>query len=71
MGFWKRAIMLYVDGFRNLKLGKVLWRVIIIKLLIIFALLKVFVYDKNLSHIGDEQAKSAFVMDNLTKSTNK
>ncbi|CAM3358844.1 DUF4492 domain-containing protein [Helicobacter labetoulli] len=63
--------MLYVDGFKNLKVGKILWKVIFIKLLVIFALLKVFIYDKNLSQVGDFEQKSAFVLDNLTQSSIK
>lgn len=68
MGFFKKSLLLYVDGFKNLKVGKILWKVIFIKLLVIFAVLKVFVYDKNLSQMGDFEEKSAFVLDNLTQS---
>ncbi|TLD90960.1 DUF4492 domain-containing protein [Helicobacter sp. MIT 03-1614] len=66
MGFLRKALMFYIDGFKNLKLGKVLWKIIVIKLLVIFAVLKVFVYDKTLSHIGDDEQKSHFVLENLT-----
>lgn len=71
MEFFKKALMLYVDGFKNLKVGKILWKVIFIKLIVIFAILKFFVYDKNLSQIGDFEQKSIFVMDNLTQSNPK
>lgn len=70
MEIFKKVLMLYVDGFKNLKVGRILWRVIFIKLLVIFALLKVFIYDKNLSQMGDFEQKSAFVSDNLTHSHN-
>ena len=43
-GFWYRAFDLYYDGFRNMKLGKTLWAVILIKLFIIFVVLKVFLF---------------------------
>ena len=39
-----RAFDLYYDGFRNMKLGKTLWAIILIKLFIIFAVLKVFFF---------------------------
>lgn len=41
-GFWYKAFDLYYDGFRNMKLGKTLWAIILIKLFIMFAILKVF-----------------------------
>lgn len=62
----KKIAMLYVDGFRHLTLGKVLWKIIIIKILIIFIALKIIIYDNSLSHLSDAQ-KSAFVSENLTK----
>lgn len=34
----------YVDGFRNMTVGRVLWTVILIKLIIIFAVLKLFFF---------------------------
>ena len=43
-GFIYKAFHLYYDGFRNMKLGRTLWAIIIIKLFIIFAVLKVFFY---------------------------
>ena len=39
-----RAYDLYADGFRNMTLGKTLWAVILIKLFIIFAVLKLFFF---------------------------
>lgn len=65
MSFLRKVVMLYVHGFKHLSLGKVLWKIIIIKLLIIFVGLKMIIYDKNLSHIGDFEDKSAFVLKNL------
>ena len=43
-GFIYKAFHLYYDGFRNMKLGRTLWAIIIIKLFIIFAVLKVFFF---------------------------
>lgn len=39
-----QIIDLYVDGFRNMTVGKTLWAVIIIKLVIIFLVLKLFFF---------------------------
>ena len=37
-----RAYDLYADGFRNMRLGRTLWAIILIKLFIMFAILTVF-----------------------------
>jgi len=42
--FLHRAFHLYYDGFRQMTLGRTLWAVILIKLFIIFAILKVFFF---------------------------
>lgn len=39
-----RIYDLYYDGFRNMRLGKTLWLVILVKLFIIFAILKLFFF---------------------------
>ena len=51
-----RVFDLYYDGFRNMKLGRTLWAIIIVKLIIIFAVLKVFFFPNFLkAHAeGDE-----------------
>ena len=40
--FLYRAYDLYVDGFRHMRLGRTLWAIILIKLFIIFVVLKLF-----------------------------
>ena len=42
--FLYRVFDLYYDGFRNMRLGRTLWAIILIKLFIIFAILKVFFF---------------------------
>ena len=42
--FLYRVFDLYYDGFRQMRLGKTLWAIILIKLLIICAILKVFFF---------------------------
>ena len=55
-GFLYRAFDLYYDGFRNMRLGKTLWAIILIKLFIMFAILKVFFFPNFLKQHaqGDE-----------------
>ena len=43
-GFLYRVFDLYYDGFRKMTLGKTLWTVILIKLFIMFAVLKMFFF---------------------------
>ena len=44
IGFGRRVIDLYVDGFRSMTIGKRLWAIIIIKLAVIFLVLKLFLF---------------------------
>lgn len=55
--FIYRAFDLYYDGFKHMTVGKTLWTVILIKLFIMFAILKVFFFPdfiKQNSQKGDE-----------------
>ena len=42
--FLSKVFHLYYDGFRSMTLGKTLWAIILIKLFIIFVVLKVFFF---------------------------
>ena len=63
----KNILNLYVDGFKNMKVGRQLWLIILVKLLIMFGILKVFFFNETLNtkFTSDEQ-KSDFVIENLT-----
>ena len=59
---------MYVEGFKNLSWGKPLWIIILVKLFIMFAILKVFFFPNILnSKFDTEQEKSEFVSKELTK----
>lgn len=54
---WLRQIWdLYYDGFRSMTLGRTLWAVILLKLFIIFVVLKIFFFPNYLKEHarGDE-----------------
>ena len=51
--FFYRVYDLYADGFRNMKLGRTLWTIIIIKLFIMFFVLKLFFFPNFLSRCWD------------------
>ncbi|WP_193551102.1 DUF4492 domain-containing protein [Campylobacter jejuni] len=57
----------YKEGFKNLTLGKTLWKIIFIKLFAMFVILKLFVFDVNFNSIfKSDKEKSTFVLKNLT-----
>ncbi|MCI7446504.1 DUF4492 domain-containing protein [Campylobacter sp.] len=63
----KNIALFYKDGFANMRLGRTLWAVILIKLFVLFALLKTFIYDKSIRDLKSYEEKSQFVLKNLTK----
>ena len=64
-GFLYKIFDLYYDGFRNMRLGKTLWAIILIKLFIIFVILKVFFFPNFLRQHADGD-EAGFVATELT-----
>ncbi|MGH1601171.1 DUF4492 domain-containing protein [Campylobacter majalis] len=61
----------YIDGFRSMGVGRKLWAIIFIKLLIMFGVLKVFFFDETINtKFKTQDEKSEFILDNLTKDYN-
>ena len=59
---------LYIEGFKNMKIGKKLWLLIIIKLIIMFGILKAFIFNETLNtKLQTDEEKSEFVIRNLIK----
>ncbi len=56
---WRRAVWLYVDGFKSMTVGRKLWALILIKLFIFFAVLKLFFFPDLLSTNYDTDAERA------------
>jgi len=63
--FLYRAFNLYYEGFRNMTLGKTLWAVILIKLFIIFVVLKIFFFPNYLGEHADSGDEAGFVANEL------
>ncbi|MDR1561935.1 MAG: DUF4492 domain-containing protein [Dysgonamonadaceae bacterium] len=61
---------MYVDGFKNLSWGKPLWVIILVKLFIMFAVLKVFFFRNPLNEFDSEKEKSEYIYNELTKGHN-
>lgn len=68
MNFLKSVFNLYYDGFKNLTIGKSLWKIVIIKVFTILVVLNIFVYDKNFkSEYKTKEEKQDFVYTNMIK----
>ncbi|MBI9053979.1 MAG: DUF4492 domain-containing protein [Bacteroidales bacterium] len=69
MTVFKKIFNFYVDGFKNQsKSSRKLWFIILIKLFIMFAILKVFFFKDFLkSKELNEKEKSEYIINNLTK----
>ena len=66
-GFFYRVFDLYYDGFRNMKLGRTLWAIILIKLFIIFVVLKLFFFPNFLKEHAEKGKEAEFVATEVLK----
>lgn len=58
MEMLRNVIRFYIDGFREMTLGRTLWAIILIKLFVLFAVLKLFFFPDLLAgKSDDEQAR--------------
>ena len=60
-GLLSRIFHLYYDGFRTMTLGKTLWAVILIKLAIMFLVLKLFFFPDFINTNAKNGDKTGFV----------
>lgn len=58
------AWLFYVDGFRKMTVGRQLWIIILVKLAVIFLVLKIFFFPSTIEGENDDE-KSRFVMERL------
>ncbi len=66
----KRVYTFYIDGFKGMVLGKKLWKIILIKLFIMFAILKLFFFPNFLkTNFQTDEEKSNYVLEQITKNT--
>ncbi|WP_456488896.1 DUF4492 domain-containing protein [Caminibacter pacificus] len=67
---FKRILFFYIDGFKNLSdLGRKLWVIIIIKLVVIFVVIKAFFFPTLSSKIQSKTAQQELYIQQLTKIT--
>lgn len=60
-----RIFRFYLDGFRGMQLGKTLWLIILIKLFIMFFILKLFFFPNYLGRFESDAAKEEHVSGEL------
>ena len=59
---------LYSDGFRAMRLGRRLWLLVIVKLLVLFGVMKLFFFPDVLqTNFDSDAARSRHVLNHLTK----
>ena len=59
--FIYRVYDLYADGFRSMTLGRTLWAIILVKLFVIFVILKLFFFPNFIKEHAAEGEESEFV----------
>ncbi|MCF0178812.1 MAG: DUF4492 domain-containing protein [Bacteroidales bacterium] len=57
-----RIFRFYVDGFKSMTIGKTLWTIIIIKLIVIFLVLKLFFFPNYIKENAEEGNEADFIM---------
>jgi hypothetical protein len=60
-----RIVQFYLEGFRAMDLGRTLWVLILIKLFIMFVVLKIFFFPRYLNQFGSVSEKENYVSKEL------
>jgi len=71
MNVINRIWRLYYDGFRSMTLGRTLWAIILVKLFIIFVVLKLFFFPNYIKEHADKGQEAEFVSSQLLKVKNE
>lgn len=68
---FKKLYVFYRDGFKNMTVGKTLWTIALIKLFIMFAIIKVFFFPNFLNtNFKTDEEKSNHVSKELINKSN-
>ena len=70
MNPFMKVYTFYRDGFRSMTVGRTLWVLILIKLFIMFAILKIFFFPKFLNQFNSSSEKENYVREQLIERTN-
>jgi len=67
-----RILKFYRDGFRSMTVGRTLWKIILIKLFVMFAILKLFFFPDFLAtNFSTDEERADHVIEQLTKPLSK
>lgn len=61
-----RVFNFYVDGFRSMTIGRTLWAIILLKLVIMFAILRVFFFPSFLGKYEKGEERNQYVLEQLS-----
>lgn len=67
MNTLKKIWNFYYEGIRSMTLGKTLWALVLIKLFIMFVILRIFFFKPALADYETEEQKTEAVIEQLTK----
>ncbi len=67
--FLRNVVTFYVEGFQSMTWGRTLWIIIVLKLVILFAVLRPFFFQPVLQ--GSEEEKAVIVGENFSKALKK
>lgn len=62
----KKVINFYYEGFKNMTWGKNLWVIILVKLFIMFVILKIFFFPSVLSSFDTPKERADYVLQQLS-----
>ena len=62
-----RIFRFYLEGFRSMELGRTLWALILIKLFIMFVVLKIFFFPRYLNQFDTKLEKEDYVSKELVE----
>lgn len=66
----KNVVLFYINGFKSMTIGKTLWAIILIKLFILFFVLKLFFFPNILSRdYATDEERAEHVRQELTKNS--
>lgn len=64
----QRLFRFYYDGFRSMTVGRTLWIMILVKLTIMFLILRIFFFPNFLkTNFETDEARSEYVLQELTR----
>lgn len=65
---FRNIFSLYIDGFKNMKTGKLLWKIIAFKFIVFILIMKIFFFPNFLkTNFDTDEQRSSHVLENLTK----